>query len=181
MDQSLERWVPVEGYEGLYEVSDMGRIRSVDGLRWNGCKWHRFKGRLLKQSGSPYKQVTLSKERSVKTYKVHTLVAAAFLPPCPGKIGKTAESFHVDHINDDKLDNRAVNLQWLTLVNNTYRKNPKSICKLRGEMHPNAKYSEDLIRIVKYSNHSASEISKECNVPRDYVYSIRNGMAWKHV
>ena len=55
MDQSLEQWRPVVGYEGLYEVSNYGKVRSVDGLRCNGRALHRFKGKLLKSQGQPYR------------------------------------------------------------------------------------------------------------------------------
>jgi hypothetical protein len=54
--------------------------------------------------------------------KIHQLVAEAFLPPCPGKQGKRRGCYHIDHINNQPLDNRAANLQWLTRYENTYIK-----------------------------------------------------------
>jgi len=119
---ATEYWKPVPGYEELYEVSDLGRVRSVDGIRFNGHAWHPFKGRLLSLLGknARYWHVALSKNRKVKCRRVHELVADAFLSPCPGKRGRNG--WHIDHINDDPKDNRSENLQWLTHRDNTYVK-----------------------------------------------------------
>lgn len=123
METILEQWKPVFGYEGLYEVSDQGRVRSLPGKRWNGQAIHFFKGRILKpQSKSKYKHVALSKNGIVSCIKIHQLVAKAFLPPCPGTHGKTRDCYQIDHINDDTYDNRALNLQWLPHYENTYVK-----------------------------------------------------------
>jgi hypothetical protein len=119
----VEQWKPVLGYEGLYEVSDQGRVRSVAGKRWNGQAIHCFKGRILRpQSKSRYLQVTLSKNGKVKSIKIHQLVAEAFLPSCPGVQGKHSHCYQIDHINDDSRDNKACNLQWLTRYENGYIK-----------------------------------------------------------
>ena len=118
-----ELWQPIEGYEGLYEVSDQGRVRSLDGKRWNGQRVHHFKGKILKANfGGNYLQVTLSKDCKVTTHRIHKLVAAAYLPPCPGTPGRKRGEFNVDHIDDNKLNNKATNLQWLVARDNTYEK-----------------------------------------------------------
>jgi hypothetical protein len=123
MDQSLEQWRPVVGYEGLYEISNFGRARSLTGKRWNGQAMHFFKGRILNaQSKSRYLHVALSLNGKVKTKRIHQMVAEAFLPPCPGKQGRRRNCYHIDHINNDPRDNRATNLQWLTHRDNTYVK-----------------------------------------------------------
>jgi len=121
-----ETWRDVPGYEGLYQVSDQGRVKSVDGIRFNGHVRHLFKGRVLSQAGKTarYYHVVLSKDCKLKTRKVHELVAEVFLPPCPGKRGRAG--WHIDHINNDPKDNRAVNLQWLTHRDNTYVKPNRS-------------------------------------------------------
>ena len=81
-----EVWHPVVGYEGLYEVSNQGRVRSVD--RWityrNGDK-HLHKGRLLSvyTNRGGYLAVKLYKDNKMANWMVHTLVAYAFLGPRP--------------------------------------------------------------------------------------------------
>ena len=118
-----EVWQPVLGYEGLYEVSDQGRARSLPGKRWNGQAVHVFNGRVLRpQCASRYLHVSLSLSGKVKCIKVHQLVADAFLPPCPGVQGKRRGCYHIDHVNNNPWDNRASNLQWLTHYENTYVK-----------------------------------------------------------
>jgi hypothetical protein len=117
-----ELWQPVPEYEGLYEVSNMGRVRSLDGYRWNGHTIHKFKGRLLRPLGKPYLHVCLSKDKKIKQIRIHQLVASVFLPECPGRPGRKRGEWHVDHKNDNKTDNRAENLQWLIHRDNTYVK-----------------------------------------------------------
>lgn len=95
----VECWKPVEGYEGLYEVSDMGNVRSLIYL-------HTGKTRILKPSMCRgYLRVTLCKDRKLKTFSIHRLVATAFVPNMFG-------DDYVNHINEVKTDNRAANLMW---------------------------------------------------------------------
>jgi len=109
-----EEWREVTNYEGLYEVSDLGGVRSINRVvlsRKKGVSTMKLKGKILKSSptgedGNKYLAVGLSKDSKMKTFRVHKLVAAAFLKP---GVGLT-----VDHIDNDKLNNRADNLQYLT-------------------------------------------------------------------
>lgn len=104
-----EEWKSIEGYEGLYEISNLGRVRSHDRVSNGKIR----KGRMLKQviTGGGYYHVCLSKNGVFKQCRVHRLVATAFVPNPDAK-----ET--VNHINEDKLDNRACNLEWLTLSEN---------------------------------------------------------------
>ncbi|PIB80533.1 hypothetical protein CQY23_03060 [Mycobacterium celatum] len=92
-----DRWLPVVGYEGFYEVSSDGRVRSLK---------RRF--RILKQAVHPrggYRQVTLAKNGHHRTHKVHRLVLEAFVGRCPpGFVGC--------HNDGDTSNNRADNLRW---------------------------------------------------------------------
>lgn len=105
----MEIWKEITGFEGLYEVSSIGNIRSLDrkipiknGL-WN------IKGKVLKlcNDSDGYKIIGLSKNKLRKTYKVHRLVANAF-------IENTLNKPQVNHINGVKYDNRIDNLEWAT-------------------------------------------------------------------
>lgn len=100
----------IKGYEGIYEVSELGQVRSVD--RIVECKDGRirkYKGKELKPSMDKggYAMVHLNKNGIVKTCKVHRLVAKAFLPN-PDSLPE------VHHLNHDTKDNRVHNLKWVT-------------------------------------------------------------------
>lgn len=98
-----EIWKPIGGYEGLYEVSNKGRVRSFHNAT---CKT-KDKDGILRQFKGTYYSVSLHKDKKQKTHDVHRLVADAFLPN-PNNLPE------VNHKNEDKLDNRVENLEWVT-------------------------------------------------------------------
>ena len=98
-----EQWLPIKGYEGLYEVSNYGRVRSLNYRKKGVRKVLKCYARL-----GYYIKVSLVKSGVRKYYRVHRLVAQAFLPP-PLE-GQT----QVEHINTDKRDNREQNLRWVS-------------------------------------------------------------------
>lgn len=105
----MEEWRDIPGYEGRYQVSDQGRVRSVDRVvkradRWGNPGSRRAPGRVLQSGGCKgYRVVNLSMESKTRMWQVHRLVALAFLPG-HGEV--------VNHINSRKDDNRLVNLEW---------------------------------------------------------------------
>lgn len=118
MDQEI--WRPIEGYEGLYEVSNLGRVRSIDREITNVSKYGKhytqvLKGRLLKLitiSGDfPYFSVGLCKNGITKSFTVHRLVAQAFIP-------NPANYPVVNHIDCDCQNNQVDNLEWCTQQHN---------------------------------------------------------------
>lgn len=115
-----EIWKPVVGYEGLYEVSNLGRVRSVDRYvsfgRWGDNGQTRFrKSHLLSPKiDEGYYRVALSKDGVKKLFKVHRLVAQAFIPN-PDNLPV------VNHKDEDKSNNIVTNLEWCTIqYNSTY-------------------------------------------------------------
>jgi len=113
----MENWKPITGYEGFYEVSDLGRVRRVSGYVNSGLKHNTKvyrKGGVLKPhiKRNGYLTVDLSKAYEVKTVSVHRLVATAF---CEKPNGKE----YVNHKNSIRTDNRATNLEWVTASENT--------------------------------------------------------------
>ena len=106
-----EEWRPVSGYEGFYEVSNRGSVRSLD--RTVICKDGRSylkKGRVLKPTASgkgPYYMVSLTKEGSELVKSVHRIVATAFIPN-PNSLPV------INHKDENKLNNCADNLEWCT-------------------------------------------------------------------
>lgn len=102
-----EIWKDVVGYEGYYEVSNFGNVRSIDRYVNHSSGGERIsKGKYLKQQIlKGYKRVQLSKERKVKHHFVHRLVAFAFIPN-PNNLPE------INHIDEDKTNNNVENLEW---------------------------------------------------------------------
>lgn len=115
---AIEKWLPVVGYEGLYEVSNEGRVRSLDRIvvDKNGTRTRRLRGRILNNicASTGYHHISLHKNnKRISRRQVQRLVAEAFLgaPPTQG--------MYVDHRNGIRTDNRLQNLRWvLPAVNN---------------------------------------------------------------
>jgi hypothetical protein len=102
----VECWVAVPGYEGSYQVSSFGRLRSLDRLTVNTKGERRsYQGQLIKQRRRRYPEVKLAVAGVKRNVAVHTLVARAFLGPPPRRL-------EVCHFNDEKTDNRLCNLRW---------------------------------------------------------------------
>lgn len=111
-----EIWKDIFGYEGLYQVSNLGRIKSYDKYKWNRFKYIKLKGKQLKLSNDKngYKIICLTKNKKEIMHKVHRLVAKAFIPN-PNNYSC------INHKNEIKDDNRVENLEWCDVkYNNIY-------------------------------------------------------------
>lgn len=113
----MEVWKEIKGYEGLYEVSNLGKIKSCEKIIYylNSDKIRRLQKEKIMSygSGNGYYIVTLYNNGKLKKYYVHQLVAMSFLNHTPNKL-----ELVVDHINNNRLDNNVNNLQVITHSNN---------------------------------------------------------------
>ena len=152
-----ELWLPVREYEGLYEVSDLGRV------------WSTKRNRCMTPSMGPYgyTMVCLSKDGIHKTPTIHRLAAKAFLGPAPGAIHTGSGGWSVDHINECKTDNRACNLQWMLTADN----NRKAKAKLTNEQ----------IKAVRKDKRTCRVIGAEYQISAQTVSAIRSGKRWAHI
>ena len=161
-----EEWRPVAGYEGLYEVSNMGRVRN------------RFK--LMKQYINPggYFFLKLSKNSEVKTGLIARLVAKSFIPNPAGKP-------EVNHKNGLKTDNNAVNLEWCTGEENRNHAKVNGLVKvLYGEdaAPSRLKLGEVMeIRSLYRAGVRSGRIAERFGIHPASAYQIAIGVRWGHV
>ena len=126
-----EIWEDIKGYEGLYQISNLGRIKSYDRYTNSSLKNNDVicrKGKILKQSddGSGYLQIVLNKNGERKSFKVHRLVAETFIDKSNFKYMSNENIKEIDinkleinHINEfDKKNNCVDNLEWCTKLYN---------------------------------------------------------------
>ena len=119
MDSNVEIWKDVKGYEGLYQVSNLGRIKS---LQRNGTVGY---DKIITPNGcGRYARIGLRNKKRVH-FLVHRLVASAFIPN-PNNFPQ------VDHINGNRYDNRVENLRWVTAKQNI--NNPITLKKHSDKM-----------------------------------------------
>lgn len=135
MSHTLEEWRPIAGLEKRYEVSNLGRVRSLPRLETHTRQGKPVtcyrSGKILKllNHKKGYLMVNISVAGKPVMHTVHYLVATTFLPVCRGPYG--VGNWVVDHINEDKTDNRVENLRWLTNKENI--STPKARAKIRAK------------------------------------------------
>lgn len=141
-----EIWKPIEGYEGLYEVSNLGRVRSL-WFRNNHSLVRRDKIMSATDNGHGYLIVCLRREgcKRVNHY-VHRLVAKAFIPN-PDNLPV------IDHIDHNRSNNVATNLQWITQGDNVRRsrhlmRKPKNFKTNTGENYISKQSKDGLFRVT---------------------------------
>lgn len=125
-----ERWKDIPKYEGIYQVSNLGRVKSLP--RKYSPNENLIRQHLIGDKHSKYLSVTLSRKgEKVRVFVVHKLVAEAF-------IGKRPNGFVIDHINDNRLDNKSTNLQYLSNRRNLLKskKGLNGACLHKGKNGP---------------------------------------------
>lgn len=109
----METWKDITGYEGLYQVSNYGRIKSLKRKKWNGNGYHIIEGKILKPTinNAGYYVVNLSKNGKKELVLVHRIVASEFL--------ENENNLPViNHKDGNKLNNHVDNLEWTTYQHN---------------------------------------------------------------
>jgi hypothetical protein len=159
-----ERWVEIAGFEGLYFVSDLGRIRSA--------RRYRVSGRILKPSaaGDGYRKVTLCGGGARIARYVHELVLTHFVGPRP-------DGMEVAHNNGRRDDNRLANLRWDTRSGNHADKIIHGTA-CRGERHGRRKLSASDVVAIRHAKGSLREIGDRFGVGPMQVHRILAGQNW---
>ena len=174
-----EDWKDILGYEGLYQVSNLGRVKRLPKttLRVDGSLLP-LKESILKKkaSNNGYEHTCLTKEGSSSFFSVHRLVAEAFIP-------NPEKKYSVNHIDTNKHNNIVSNLEWSTREEQTQHAISMGKIGIKGECNVKSKLTQeqaDSIRSVYKSGGATQlEISEEYGVSRQLVGFIINNKRYK--
>lgn len=158
---SHEKWGWVDGQEGNYEISTLGNVRSYK--RSKDGNPSPIKPCL---DGRGYFNFTVTINGRYHTLPIHIVSAKAFLPN-PNKYKL------VRHLNDNKKDNRLVNLAWGTHMDN------RNDAIINGKT--NQKVSDALVKFIFEAPYSNSSLANRFNLSRGMVYGIKHGKGWNRV
>jgi hypothetical protein len=168
-----ETWKDIQGYEGLYQVSDLGKVKST--------KFGRVKILKLKKDKRGYYRARLWKDNVLKTYSTARLVATNFIPNPENKAT-------VNHIDGIKTNNCVTNLEWNTSSENqlhAYKTGLRFPYDHKGEAHPNAKLDNEKVECIRFlwntGRISKTAIAKIYKVSPRNIYGVINRRLWNHV
>jgi hypothetical protein len=174
-----EEWKPIAGFEGSYEVSDRGRVRSVDRLVRSGHNaLQPVEGRLLTpfvSKDGTYLVVRLQKDGRRCSRSVARLVAETFVPRPP-----EGESFTVHHVDGRPDNNEARNLVWLDRYRYWELQRERGTLQ-RGEDNPNAVMTERDVRRIRADQRPAKVAHVDYGIGKTTFLNIRARRSWKHV
>lgn len=176
-----EIWKPVPGYEGLYDVSNLGRVRSLTRrVTRNVGVTKLVAGRILREQWTArrYAQISLSKNGVIESAKVHRLVAKVFVENALG----LAE---VNHKDGNRKNNAAVNLEWVTRAeNNDHAISTGLKPPVLGESHGQSRFTEQdvLTMRARYAEGvSMSHIAKLFTTSITTISGIVKRRYWTHI
>jgi hypothetical protein len=183
MENEVEVWRPSVGHEGLLEVSSLGSVRALprdsqvygrkrDG-KVQGAHIQRRPGKVLSPcvTKSGYHEIAFMVQGVRRKLAVHRLVGRAFVPGY-------FDGACIDHVDGNKLNNRASNLEWVTLSENTRRQWETGLVDLRGELAPGAKLTNTqahAILCLVENGFRKSLVAEWFGVTASNVYKIAQG------
>lgn len=172
--QTVE-WRDIPGYEGMYQVSNDGRMRSHKYGYWREMK--------IGKHNHGYRSVNLSKNAQTKTWLIHRLVLLAFIGACPDEL-------QVNHKNGNKADNHLGNLEYVTVSEN-HEHARKVLGKAIGGTsqfgikNGSAKLTDndvrEIRRLLAEGNLSQEKIAKMFGINQTKISNIKLGKNWTHI
>jgi len=171
----MEIWKSVLGYEGLYEVSDLGKVLSIYREVYHPITKIQkvFERILIPDLRKGYFVVTLCKNGKKKSYGIHRLVAKSFLTNDNCKP-------EVNHKNGLKTDNRVKNLEWVTSSENQIHAVKTGLHK-SGSNHINSKLLNTDILEIRCNNFPYKKLSEIYKVSKSTISNIKNFKTYKHI
>jgi hypothetical protein len=172
----MTEWKNIPGYEGDYQVSKKGDVRSLPRKvlhRYGGQRM--FPGKVLcqRKDHKGYWMVTLWRNGKYVNAMTHRLVALAFLPNPKNKP-------EVNHKDGDKGNRRLSNLEWVTPEENRVHAMANGLYR-RGESHQTSKLTRLQAEDIKYGDDRVTDAARKHGVSPSTVCGIRNGQTWGHI
>lgn len=183
-----EIWKDIPGYEGYYQASDLGQVKSLDRIvtekGTRGAVKQYTERIIFPTISQDYFYYTLSKNGIAKRYRAHIIIAKMFVP----------NPFHypeVNHKDENKRNNEATNLEWCTNIYNINygtgirrrSKSQKGSIRLSecGEKNHNSKLTENQVKSIFTDIRILKEIAKEYNVSIATCSRIKKNQSWKYL
>lgn len=168
------RWMDIEGYEGMYKISEHGEVLS---LKFHRKNLERCLKPIINEVG--YVFYFLSKNGKSKRHYSHRLVAGSFLPKRPG-------TYEVNHLDGDKTNNHFSNLQWCTPSENTKHAYDTGL-KIApiGTASKLSKLTKEQVVIIKRSYKpykvSMESLAKQYGVTKQTICGVIHGKTYKDI
>jgi len=174
IDINGEIWKDIVGYEGIYMVSNFGRVKSLYRQQKNKSSLFTTFEKLRKLYINEYYVFNTGVTGSTKTIRVHRAIAQCFIPnpenkPC------------VNHIDGNKLNNSIENLEWVTFKENTVHGVQNGLIKVYGENSHWAKLVESQVIDIYTSKESTRELAGRYGVNDETIRKIKIGVNWKRI
>lgn len=180
-----EVWKDVIGWENTYQVSNLGRVKSLDRFVKSkpGQKDQLRKGQILKLKADKdgYKEIGLYNKQKGTFFRVHRLVASSFIPNPENKL-------QVNHKNGVKDDNRVENLEWVTLLENqqhSWKELGRNNDHHLGEKCNLSKLKEFEVLYIRANYNKKTmnmkALSQKFNISLSQISHIVNRITWKHI
>jgi len=171
----VEKWEWVQGYEGLYKVSSKGNVKSYYGKTNTAKDVHDNYIIMSPALINQYLSVSLHKDKKSKMFRVHRLVATAFLE-------NENQYKYVNHIDGNKTNNSVDNLEWCTNSMNILHSLRTGLSKNVGETHCHSKLKESYIPeiiFMKENGYGMTFIGRLYGVDAETIRAIFKGKTWK--
>ena len=176
-----EVWKDIPNYEGSYQVSNTGLVRSVDRVvAFKDGSMRKYKGKVLKPSlDTPgYERLSLCNDLRCNSKSVHRLVLETFKPHV------NMNNLEVNHIDGNKLNNHLTNLEWVTRLGNISHAYDMGLMVNKGERGHNAKLSNaNVLEILERLDNGElqGDIGIDYGVSKSCISQINRGLKWRSV